>query len=121
MPNKRACTLISGKVCLLTLIEPKKQTLPEINVHARLFGTLEYIRIHSVKYNQGIKQVNLVGEIYAACISIKFLAHSCRLITKLHLLVQISKTAFKCEIITQWVAFINFLSIYNKLSWFHSS
>ena len=42
VPNKRACTFISGKVCLLTLIEPKRQTLPEINVHARLFGTLEY-------------------------------------------------------------------------------
>ena len=27
----------------LTLIEPKRQTLPEINVHARLFGTLEYL------------------------------------------------------------------------------
>ena len=42
MPNKRACTFISGKVCPLTLKEPKRQTLPEINVHARLFGTLEY-------------------------------------------------------------------------------
>ena len=30
VPNKRACTFISGKVCLLALIEP------------RLFGTLEY-------------------------------------------------------------------------------
>ena len=27
----------------LTLKEPKRQTLPEINVHARLFGTLEYV------------------------------------------------------------------------------
>ena len=41
MPNKRAYTFISGKVCLLTLIEPKTQTLLEITVHARLFGTLE--------------------------------------------------------------------------------
>ena len=24
VPNKRACMFISGKVCLLTLIEPKK-------------------------------------------------------------------------------------------------
>ena len=30
-------------LCLLTLIEPKRQTLPEINVHARLFGTLQYL------------------------------------------------------------------------------
>ena len=30
------------QVCLPTLIEPKRQTLLEINVHARLFGTLEY-------------------------------------------------------------------------------
>ena len=36
VPNKRACTFISGKVCLLTLIEPRTQTLPEITVHARL-------------------------------------------------------------------------------------
>ena len=43
MPNKRACTFISGKVCPLTSIEPKSQTLQEINVHARLFGTLEYV------------------------------------------------------------------------------
>ena len=41
VPNKRACTFISGKVCPLTLIEPKRQTLLEINMHARLFGTLE--------------------------------------------------------------------------------
>ena len=41
VPNKRACTFISGKVCPLTLIEPKRQTLSDINVHARLFGTLE--------------------------------------------------------------------------------
>ena len=33
---------ISGKVFLLTSTEDKRQTLPEINVHARLFGTLEY-------------------------------------------------------------------------------
>ena len=43
MPNKRACMFISGKVCLLGSIEVRGQTLPEINVHARLFGTLEYI------------------------------------------------------------------------------
>ena len=42
VPNRHACTFISGKVCLLTLIEDKIQTLPEINVHARLIGTLEY-------------------------------------------------------------------------------
>ena len=34
---------ISGKVCLLSYIDVKRQTLPEINVHAHLFGTLEYI------------------------------------------------------------------------------
>ena len=43
--NRRACTFISGKVCLLTSIEDKRQTLPEINMHARLFGTLEYISL----------------------------------------------------------------------------
>ena len=42
MLNKRAYTLISGKVCHLTLIEPKRQTLPEINVYTRLFGSIEY-------------------------------------------------------------------------------
>ena len=31
VPNKRACTFISGKVCLLTLIEPKRQILSKIN------------------------------------------------------------------------------------------
>ena len=30
------------KVCLLTLRKLKRQTLPEINVYAHLFGTLEY-------------------------------------------------------------------------------
>ena len=48
VPNKRACTFISGKVCLLTLIEPKRQTLPEINMHACLFGTLKYL--HKMVY-----------------------------------------------------------------------
>ena len=33
------------KVCLLTLIELKRQILPEINLHAHLFGTLEYLNI----------------------------------------------------------------------------
>ena len=41
VPNKRACTFISGKVCLLGSIKVRRQTLPDINVHARLFGTLE--------------------------------------------------------------------------------
>ena len=44
MPNNRLCTFISGKVCLLTLLEDKRQTLPEINIHERLFGTLEYFQ-----------------------------------------------------------------------------
>ena len=44
VPNRRACMFISGKVCLLSSIDVKRQTLPEINVHARLFGTLEYLR-----------------------------------------------------------------------------
>ena len=43
-----ACLLdlmsISGKVCLLTSIEDNIQTLPEVNMHARLIGTLQYIR-----------------------------------------------------------------------------
>ena len=46
VPKKRARMFISGKVCLLTLIEPKRQTLPEINVHALLFGTLEYLTFY---------------------------------------------------------------------------
>ena len=33
VPNRRACTFISGKVCLLTSIEDKRQTLPEISMH----------------------------------------------------------------------------------------
>ena len=43
VPNKRACMFISGKVCLLGFIEVMRQTWLEINVHARLFGTLEYL------------------------------------------------------------------------------
>ena len=35
---------ISGKVCLLAYIKVRGQTLPEINVHAHLFGTLEYLK-----------------------------------------------------------------------------
>jgi hypothetical protein len=41
VPNKRACTFISGKVYLFVSIKVRRQSLPEINVHARLFGTLE--------------------------------------------------------------------------------
>ena len=48
VPNKPACTFISGKVCLQTLIELKRQFLPEINMHARLFGTLEYTVSHTI-------------------------------------------------------------------------
>ena len=44
MQNERACTFISGKVCILGSIKVRIQTLPEINVHARLFGTLEYLQ-----------------------------------------------------------------------------
>ena len=41
--NRHACTFISGKICLLSSIDVRRQTLPEKNVHARLFGTLEYL------------------------------------------------------------------------------
>ena len=41
VPNRRACTFISNKVCLLSSIDVKRQTLLEINVHVCLFGTLE--------------------------------------------------------------------------------
>ena len=41
VPNKRVCTFISGKLCLLTSIEDKRPTLLVMNVHTRLFGTLE--------------------------------------------------------------------------------
>ena len=40
--NRRLCTFISGKVCLLNSIEAKKQNLPEISVQGHLFRTLEY-------------------------------------------------------------------------------
>ena len=39
-PNKRACMFFFGKVCLLGSIKVRRQTLPEINMHACLFGTL---------------------------------------------------------------------------------
>ena len=42
VPNKRASTFITGNVCLLGSIKVRRQTLPEINVRACLFGTLEY-------------------------------------------------------------------------------
>ena len=44
VPNKRAYTFISGKVCLLGSIKVRRQTLPEINVHVRLFGILEHVK-----------------------------------------------------------------------------
>ena len=54
VPNKRACTFISGKVCLLGSIKVRGQNLPEINVHARLFGTLEYARLGNNCLNIGL-------------------------------------------------------------------
>ena len=48
VPNRRACMFISGKVGLLSCIDVKRQTLPEINVHAHLFGTLEYAPKNSI-------------------------------------------------------------------------
>ena len=47
VPNRCACSFISGKVCLLSSIDAKRQTLPEINVQARLFGTLENVMWYS--------------------------------------------------------------------------
>ena len=41
--NNWPCMFISGNVCLLTLIEAKRQTLPKINVHGQLFGTLNWV------------------------------------------------------------------------------
>ena len=38
LSNRQACMLIVGKVCLLILMEAKRQTLPAIGVHARLLG-----------------------------------------------------------------------------------
>ena len=38
LSNRHACMLIVGKVCLLTLIEANRQTLPAISVHAHLLG-----------------------------------------------------------------------------------
>ena len=40
--NRQPCMFISGKVCILTLIEAKRQTLPEINIQGCLFRALEY-------------------------------------------------------------------------------
>ena len=62
MPNKR---VISGKVvCLLGSIKVRRQTLPEINVHARLFGTLEYKNLNVLLVFEGLKdrkqQVNIL-------------------------------------------------------------
>ena len=51
LPNKRVYTFISGQVCLVTLIEPKRQTWPEINMYTRLFGSIEYIQPH---YSNGV-------------------------------------------------------------------
>ena len=42
VPNRLACMFISGKSCLVTSIKDERQTLSEINMHACLFGTLEY-------------------------------------------------------------------------------
>ena len=44
-PNRHVCTFVSGKVRLLILIEAKRQTLPEINVYTRLFGSIEYLLV----------------------------------------------------------------------------
>ena len=46
VPNKRLWTFISIKVCTLGSIKVERQTLTEINVHTRLFGTLEYVVTH---------------------------------------------------------------------------
>ena len=43
LPNRRVYTFISSKVCLLTLIETKRQTSPEINIQGHLFRTLKYV------------------------------------------------------------------------------
>ena len=43
LPNRRVYTFISGQVCLLGSIKVKRQTLPEINVYTRLFGSIEYM------------------------------------------------------------------------------
>ena len=41
LSNKQTCLLISGKVCLLILIEAKRQTLPEISKHVLLLDDQE--------------------------------------------------------------------------------
>ena len=43
--NRQPCTFISSKVCLLTLIDAERQSLPERNIHDFLFRTLEYSEI----------------------------------------------------------------------------
>ena len=42
VPNRSACTFISGKVCLLTLIEDKGQTLPD---RMCLHDSIRYTRV----------------------------------------------------------------------------
>ena len=41
VPKRHACTFISGKVCLLSSIDVKRQSLQEINMREHLFGRLE--------------------------------------------------------------------------------
>ena len=56
-PNRHVCTFISGKVRLLILIEAKRQTLPEINVYTRLFGSIEYIIFFSLWHHGGCQRL----------------------------------------------------------------
>ena len=45
----------------LNLIEPRRQTLPEIKVHARLFGTLEYTFFHDTEIRGLGVSTSLIG------------------------------------------------------------
>ena len=49
VPNRSPCAFISGKVCILGSIKVRRQTLPEINAHGLLFGTLEYYAKGQIK------------------------------------------------------------------------
>ena len=54
--NRQPCTFISGKVCILTLIEAKRQTLAEISVGLRrlqLLDTPEYMLKRMVHIIEG--------------------------------------------------------------------
>ena len=62
------------KVCLLILIELKRQTLPEINVYAHLFGTLKYWSAPTVS-SSWCKPYSLCTQILLNSANLSFVTH----------------------------------------------